>query len=339
MKTKKKPDVEYLDDYNSAHDKVEETLNVPSQYIPLISGVNDSIIRYLENHFQSDIYVGEDEIVFQASSDSSKQLVKVFDNLLSMAKQQGHIPFEEVRLLVDQVEQDNLLQSDVRVKNSIKIQRIGKKIEPKTENQVKYFDAMTKYDLTICYGPAGTGKTYLAVGFALQQLLAGTYKRIILTRPVVEAGEKLGFLPGDFIEKISPYLRPLYDSIFDIVGPKTYEYLIHSSIIEIIPLAYMRGRTLNDAIIILDEAQNATYSQLKMFLTRMGFYSKVIITGDVTQVDLEKRNDSGLMPIINLFHTIETIAIIEFSKKDIVRHPLVRQMLNVLEDYEQNKNR
>ncbi len=313
----------------------EEKIKVPSNIIPIINGINDSIIRYLENHFNIDIYISEDEYIIQGLTEKLNYAIPIFENLISIAKKNGHIPFDEVRLLVEQAEQDNLLNPENRTKSSIKLQRIGKKIEPKTENQIHYFDSMTNYDLTICYGPAGTGKTYLAVGFALQQLFMNNYKRIILTRPVVEAGEKLGFLPGDFIEKISPYLKPLYDSIFDIVGPQTYEYLIHSDIIEIIPLAYMRGRTLNDAIIILDEAQNATYSQLKMFLTRMGFHSKVIITGDITQIDLEKKSDSGLSSIIELFKSIDDISIIEFMKKDIIRHSLVRKMLNVLEDYEQ----
>lgn len=313
----------------------EDKIKVPSNIIPIINGINDSIIRYLENHFNVDIYIGEDEYIIQGYAEKLDLVLPIFDHLISIAKKNGHIPFDEVRLLVEQVEQNNLINSEHKIKNTIKLQRIGKKIEPKTENQIHYFESMTNYDLTICYGPAGTGKTYLAVGFALQQLFMNNYKRIILTRPVVEAGEKLGFLPGDFIEKISPYLKPLYDSIFDIVGAQTYEYLIHSDIIEIIPLAYMRGRTLNDAIIILDEAQNATYSQLKMFLTRMGFHSKVIITGDITQIDLEKKSDSGLSLIIELFRSIKDIAIIEFGKKDIIRHSLVRKMLYVLEEYEQ----
>ncbi|HPC38654.1 MAG TPA: PhoH family protein [Exilispira sp.] len=313
----------------------EGKIKVDSNLIPIINGINDSIIRYLEKYFDIDIYIGDDEYIIQGYPEKLSLIISIFENLVSIAKKNGHIPFDEVRLLVEQAQQNNLLTSENRIKNSIKLQRIGKKIEPKTENQIHYFESMANYDLTICYGPAGTGKTYLAVGFALQQLFLNNYKRIILTRPVVEAGEKLGFLPGDFIEKISPYLKPLYDSIFDIVGSQTYEYLIHSDIIEIIPLAYMRGRTLNDAIIILDEAQNATYSQLKMFLTRMGFHSKVIITGDITQIDLEKKSDSGLSSIIELFKSIKEISIIEFEKKDIIRHSLVRKMLNVLEEYEQ----
>ncbi|MFN3412057.1 MAG: PhoH family protein [Exilispira sp.] len=317
----------------------EDKIKVPGNIIPIVSGINDSIIRYLENHFNLDIYIGEDEYIVQGESEKIILVHSIFDHLIEIAKKNGHIPFDEVRLLVEQVDQNNLITSENRIKNTIKLQKIGKKIEPKTENQIHYFDSMTNYDLTICYGPAGTGKTYLAVGFAIQQLFMNNYKRIILTRPVVEAGEKLGFLPGDFIEKISPYLKPLYDSIFDIVGAKTYDYLIHSDIIEIIPLAYMRGRTLNDAIIILDEAQNATYSQLKMFLTRMGFHSKVIITGDITQIDLERKSDSGLSLIIELFRSIKEISIIEFNKKDIIRHSLVRKMLYVLEDYEQKLQR
>ncbi len=317
----------------------EGKIQVSNNLIPIINGINDSIIRYLENHFNIDIYIGDDEYIIQAKSEILNTVTSIFENIISIAKKNGHIPFDEVRLLVEQAEQNNLLSSDHRAKNSIKLSRIGKKIEPKTENQIHYFESMTNFDLTICFGPAGTGKTYLAVGFALQQLFMNNYKRIILTRPVVEAGEKLGFLPGDFIEKISPYLKPLYDSIFDIVGSQTYEYLIHSDIIEIIPLAYMRGRTLNDAIIILDEAQNATYSQLKMFLSRMGFHSKVIVTGDITQIDLERKNDSGLSSIIELFKTIEGISIIEFEKKDIIRHSLVRKMLSVLEEYEQKLQR
>ena len=210
----------------------------------------------------------------------------------------------------------------------------GKSIAPRTETQRAYVQAMRDHDMVIGVGPAGTGKTFLAVAYALAELQAGRFNKIILTRPVVEAGEKLGFLPGDFYEKVHPYLRPLYDAFFTVVGPDRLRLMREDEIVEIVPLAYMRGRTLEDSIIILDEAQNTTPEQMKMFLTRMGNNSKMIINGDLTQIDLDNKSRSGLVKIEHILKNIPGIQFVWFKKEDIVRHHLVQKILAAYEVYE-----
>jgi phosphate starvation-inducible PhoH-like protein len=196
-----------------------------------------------------------------------------------------------------------------------------------------------KKDLVFCIGPAGSGKTYLAIASALAYLFDKKVERIILTKPVVEAGEKLGFLPGTFLEKVDPHFRPLYDALYDLIEVEKVTRLIENNIIEIAPLAYMRGRTLNDSFIILDEAQNTTYSQMKMFLTRMGFNSKVVITGDITQIDIENPKESGLVKAIKILKNIEDIGIVELNKVDIVRNPIVQKIVEAYENFENIKKK
>jgi len=207
----------------------------------------------------------------------------------------------------------------------------GKEIAPKTTNQRLYVDAIRDHDLTFGIGPAGTGKTYLAMAMAVADLFRGKYSRIILTRPAVEAGEKLGFLPGDLAEKVNPYLRPLYDALHDMVSLEKAQTMIERGTIEVAPLAFMRGRTLNNAFVILDEAQNTTREQMKMFLTRLGFESKAVITGDITQVDLPTAQVSGLHDAWKILQSIEGIAFIEFEDRDVVRHPLVKRIITAYE--------
>ncbi|MCX8095233.1 MAG: PhoH family protein [Caldisericia bacterium] len=215
----------------------------------------------------------------------------------------------------------------------------GKKIKPKSENQKKYIEMIRKKDLVFCIGPAGSGKTYLAIASALSYLFDKRVERIILTKPVVEAGEKLGFLPGTFLEKVDPHFRPLYDALYDLVEVEKITRLIENNIIEIAPLAYMRGRTLNDSFIILDEAQNTTYSQMKMFLTRMGFNSKVVITGDITQIDIDNPKDSGLVKAIKILKNLDEIGIVELEKIDIVRNPIVQKIVEAYENFENYKKK
>ena len=201
-------------------------------------------------------------------------------------------------------------------------------IEPRGSNQQGYVQAIMNYDINFGIGPAGTGKTYLAVACAVQALTSGDVQRIILVRPVVEAGEKLGFLPGDLAQKIDPYLRPLYDALFEMLGIETVTKMLESNVIEVAPLAYMRGRTLNDAYIILDESQNTTREQMKMFLTRIGFGSTVVVTGDTSQIDLPRSTQSGLVQVVNVLRNVQELGFTFFESKDVVRHPLVQRIID-----------
>ena len=212
-------------------------------------------------------------------------------------------------------------------------------VRPRTDGQARYVRAMRDHDLTLCVGPAGTGKTYLAVGMAVSMLRQSAVKKIVLVRPAVEAGERLGFLPGDIVAKVNPYLRPLFDALNDMMEPEQVKRYMENDIIEIVPLAYMRGRTLNQAVIILDEGQNTTVPQMKMFLTRMGNGSKIIVTGDVTQVDLPKQTRSGLIDAVQRLRDVERIAIVYLDENDIVRHPLVQQILRAYEDERPRKKK
>lgn len=214
----------------------------------------------------------------------------------------------------------------------------GKVVRPKTVGQKKYVDAIRKNTIVLGVGPAGTGKTYLAVAMAVKAFKAHEVQKIILTRPAVEAGEKLGFLPGDLQNKVDPYLRPLYDALFDMFGAETFSKFMEKNIIEVAPLAYMRGRTLDDAFIILDEAQNTTSEQIKMFLTRLGSNSKMVITGDITQIDLPEKRKSGLIEAMKILKNIEDIAIMRFTEKDVVRHKLVQDIIRAYEDYYKNRS-
>jgi phosphate starvation-inducible PhoH-like protein len=214
----------------------------------------------------------------------------------------------------------------------------GNSIFPRTAGQRDYVKSMRDHDMVIGIGPAGTGKSFLAVAFAIAELQSGRFNKIVLTRPVVEAGEKLGFLPGDFYEKVHPYLRPLYDAFYTVLGPDRFRLLREDEVVEIVPLAYMRGRTLEDAFIILDEAQNTTPEQMKMFLTRMGKNSKVIINGDLTQIDLENKKRSGLMKIDAILKNVEGIHFVRFTGEDIIRHSLVQKILNAYDEFERSEN-
>lgn len=224
--------------------------------------------------------------------------------------------------------------SDGPMKDMIIKSVSGHAIVPRTNNQREYIKSMRDFDMVIGIGPAGTGKTFLAVAFALAELESGRFNKIVLTRPVVEAGEKLGFLPGDLYEKVHPYLRPLYDAFFTVVGPEKFRIMKEDEILEIVPLAYMRGRTLDEAIIILDEAQNTTPEQMKMFLTRMGNNSKMIINGDLTQIDLENKKRSGLLGIEQILKDVEGIRFTRFTGEDIVRHSLVQKILRAYDAFE-----
>lgn len=293
-------------------------------------GQNDHYLRELERRFHVQFFIRPSTLpsgegLTLAMRGRAPDIDKVIAALES--RRQSPIP-------VSQKEFSDPFQTDSQKKDMIVRTVNGGAITPRTAAQKEYVKSMRDYDMVIGIGPAGTGKTFLAVAFALAELQSGRYNKIVLTRPVVEAGEKLGFLPGDLYEKVHPYLRPLYDAFFTIVGPDRFRLLKEDEIIEILPLAYMRGRTLDDALIILDEAQNTTPEQMKMFLTRMGNNSKVIVNGDLTQIDLENKKRSGLVNIEKILRRIDAIHFTRFTGQDIVRHPLVSKILDA---YDQNE--
>ncbi|MEM1392076.1 MAG: PhoH family protein [Cyanobacteria bacterium P01_H01_bin.150] len=263
--------------------------------------------------------------------DLVSRLVKSLEDIWTKGNTLSVTDILTARQALDTHREDELqtLQKDVLAKT-----RRGEQIRAKTFRQRQYIEAIRKRDLTFCIGPAGTGKTFLAVVVAVQALLDNKYEKLILTRPAVEAGEKLGFLPGDLQQKVNPYLRPLYDAINEFIEPDKVPSLIERGIIEVAPLAYMRGRTLNNAFVIVDEAQNTTPAQMKMLLTRLGFHSRMVVTGDMTQTDLPSQQKSGLVTAFQILKHVEGIAFCEFSQKDVVRHALVQRIVAAYEKYE-----
>ena len=298
-----------------------------------LSGVKDENLEVLEDHFQVEISLRGDEMSIVGSQQQIEKTKKVIYSLLKLIVSGVSISRRDVIYAQKLVEKDKLDQLSELY--HIKIARTynGKLIYPKTLGQKSYYYALKNNDVVFGIGPAGTGKTYLAVVFAVAALKNNEVKKIILTRPAVEAGEKLGFLPGDLKEKVDPYLRPLYDALYDMLGVEQTEKLMEKGVIEIAPLAYMRGRTLEDAYVILDEAQNTTDNQMKMFLTRLGFRSKMIVTGDISQIDLPRNTTSGLIRALDILEGVKGISFIHLSAMDVVRHPVVQR---IIERYDGN---
>ncbi|HIP93535.1 MAG TPA: PhoH family protein [Desulfurobacteriaceae bacterium] len=296
-------------------------------------GKGDENIKKLANILDLKIGTRGSEVLIEGDKDKELIAYNFIKDLESLFKSGKKPTQEDIRLYLSQIDQKEGIKEKLEYKEIIKTYR-GRIISPKTSQQQKYVEEIEKNDITFGVGPAGTGKTYLAVAMAVKYLKEGKVARIILTRPAVEAGEKLGFLPGTLEEKISPYLRPLYDALFEMLDPDKVQTLLDRNIIEIAPLAFMRGRTLNDAFIILDEAQNTTREQMKMFLTRLGFGSKVVVTGDISQIDLPKKEESGLIEAIKILRGIKGISIIQFSRKDVVRHKLVQEIIKAYEEWE-----
>ncbi|MEG2038396.1 MAG: PhoH family protein [Oscillospiraceae bacterium] len=262
---------------------------------------------------------------------------RTIQNLIKLIKKGERLNEQNVRYVMTMVEQGTEKSLASITGDCIYVTIKGKPIKAKTVGQKQYVDAMRANTITFGVGPAGTGKTYLAVALAVKALREEKMSRIILTRPAVEAGEKLGFLPGDLQDKVDPYLRPLYDALFDMLGAESFQRYMEKGTIEVAPLAYMRGRTLDDSFIILDEAQNTTPEQMKMFLTRLGFNSRAVITGDITQIDLGENKKSGLIEAIKILRDIEDIAIIKLTEKDVVRHHLVQEIIKAYEKYDEGK--
>ena len=298
-----------------------------------LCGINNSNLKILEEMLDCSIDFHCNSILSDATDEKSDKLKSIIDLLVEMANIGVNITSRDIVYAESVIDNDltDKFLNFLRHRKPIGYTSTGKPVFAKTLKQNYYIDALTKKDLVFSIGSAGTGKTYLAVVYAVTQLKKGNVEKIILTRPAVEAGESLGFLPGDLKEKVDPYLRPLYDALYDMLGVEQTNALIEKQVIEIAPLAYMRGRTLENAFIILDEAQNSTVDQLKMFLTRLGFNSKMIITGDISQVDLPNSKKSGLKPVANLLKGLSEVSVIEFEKVDVVRHPLVAKIIEKFE--------
>ena len=302
-----------------------------------VFGNFDENVKRIEQTFDVHVTNRGTELKVSGEPEAAERACKAIEGLLSLAAKGETIDEQKVRYLIDLVSSGNEDKIGEMAKDVVCITAKGKPIKAKTLGQQRYMKAIMKNTITIGVGPAGTGKTYLAVAAAVAAFREKTVNRIILTRPAVEAGERLGFLPGDLQNKVDPYLRPLYDALFDMLGPETYQKYLEKGNIEVAPLAYMRGRTLDDSFIILDEAQNTTREQMKMFLTRLGFGSKIVITGDITQIDLPTDKTSGLKEALKVLENIPDIAICKLTASDVVRHALVQSIVAAYDKYEQAK--
>jgi phosphate starvation-inducible protein PhoH and related proteins len=301
-----------------------------------ICGFRDKNLKEIEGILGVNIIPRGNTLIVSAAAEKTEsaiRLLHIMGDHLHLKDDKYEFDEFDIKYLAKTIASGRSIEPSEIDKLKITINETGKSVTPRTINQADYLTMINKKPLTIATGPAGTGKTYLAVAQALHFLLSGRVERIILTRPAVEAGESLGFLPGDLIQKINPYLRPLYDALFDLMPYERISKLMEKGTIEVAPLAYMRGRTLNRAFIILDEAQNTTISQMKMFLTRLGNHSKIAVSGDITQIDLEAPKNSGLLNAIKVLKGIDEVGLIEFSKEDICRHPLVEKIVSAYDAY------
>lgn len=296
-----------------------------------IFGHHDENLQLVEKNYHVNIVVRDDSLVVSGEGDCVEKAAMVILQLSELSALDHQVTTREVQYTIKLVDDGHGEKIRDLAADMVIVTFRGKLVKPKTHGQKRYVDAIQNHDIVFGIGPAGTGKTYLAVAMAAKALKEKTINRLIITRPAVEAGEKLGFLPGDLQEKVNPYLRPLYDSLYDILGMDKTQKFLEKNIIEIAPLAYMRGRTLDDAFIILDEAQNTTPEQMKMFLTRLGFGSKAVITGDVTQVDLPKGQYSGLLEAKKILHSVEGISFQHLSSEDVMRHQLVQRIITAYE--------
>lgn len=313
---------------------IETILDIPIEHERNICGQFDAYLKKIERAFQCTIIERDGMIKLIGDENKVMKAKSVFNSLLKLSQRGNDITEQNVDYAIALCyteSEDQLVEID---KDVIARTALGKPVKPKTLGQKKYVDAIRSSMVTFGVGPAGTGKTYLAMAMAITAFKAQEVSRIILTRPAIEAGEKLGFLPGDLQSKVDPYLRPLYDALYQIMGAESYLSNAEKGLIEVAPLAYMRGRTLDNAYIILDEAQNTTPAQMKMFLTRIGFGSKVVVTGDLTQKDLPEGQKSGLDDAMHVLRNVEGISFMELTAQDVVRHPLVQKIVNAYDEAE-----
>jgi phosphate starvation-inducible protein PhoH and related proteins len=310
---------------------VRRTIELDNTVAAELAGSQDSVLRTLESHLDADVFLRGNVLTLEgdeAAVESGAAVVRELSDLISQGHEIAPGTVEAVARALDEHESPSEILEDVVWRHR------ATKVAPKTVNQKRYVDSIRANTITFGIGPAGTGKTFLAVALAAAALSRREVNRIILTRPAVEAGERLGFLPGDLMAKVDPYLRPLFDALHDMLDPERVSQHLERGVIEVAPLAFMRGRTLNDSFVILDEAQNTTSEQMKMFLTRLGFNSKAVVTGDVTQIDLPAGKKSGLVEALEVCGKIEGIGVAQFSEKDVVRHNLVQQIIRAYEEYD-----
>jgi phosphate starvation-inducible PhoH-like protein len=318
-----------------ADSPVTRTLSIEDrEEAVILFGPRDSHLRALRDALNVKAVYRGGELRMEGTAESVEQFERAFFQLRSIARKQGEIGDRDVAGVLEVVR-----GGTERGGAAVVATEGGRSLRTRTDGQSRYIQALQHHDVVFCVGPAGTGKTYLAVAWAVSLLKSKQVKKIVLVRPAVEAGERLGYLPGDLVAKISPYLRPLYDALADIMDPEVVKKLMESEVIEIVPLAYMRGRTLNQSCIILDEGQNATVAQMKMFLTRMGANSKIVITGDTTQTDLPRTVKSGLADAVHRLRDVEGLAIVHLDQSDIVRNPLVTRIVKAYEEEGARKRR
>ncbi|MBM3307510.1 MAG: PhoH family protein [Candidatus Eisenbacteria bacterium] len=303
----------------------------------LLLGRNDANLRMIQDSFHATVTARDNEVTVSGEDAEVRDIERILNELADLIRRGKSVWGEDVAYAIRMVRSNRGDELSRFYASGARLEGLKKPVEAKTAGQEKYVEAMRTHDIVVSIGPAGTGKTYLAVAMAVAALRAKEVERIILVRPAVEAGESLGYLPGDFQEKIAPYLRPLYDALREMMDPERVKRLTEVGTIEVIPLAYMRGRTLNDAFVILDEAQNSTMPQMKMFLTRLGFNSRAVITGDITQIDLANQDMSGLVRIQSILAGIEGIAFVYLTDADVVRHRLVREIIKAFERYAEAK--
>lgn len=307
--------------------------------LSIVFGKLDENIGLIEKELDVSIKSKNDKVLICGEEEKVEDATLLLKNLIETARKQDSLSLSDVRYSISLIKNNEKRPVSELLKDTVVYTSMGKPIRAKTLGQKRYIDAINNNDIVFGIGPAGTGKTYLAMATAVRAFKSKEVNRIILTRPAVEAGENLGFLPGDLQNKVDPYLRPLYDALFEILGHDTYNNLFEKGLIEVAPLAYMRGRTLDSAFVILDEAQNTTNEQMKMFLTRLGYGSKAIITGDVTQIDLPRGKQSGLKTVLRILAGVKGIGITYLNKNDIVRHPLVQRIIDAYEKYEKTNEK
>ncbi len=299
-------------------------------------GAHDRNLKLIEDQLGVRIVPRDDQLQVFGDEQAAEDTVELLERLLAIIRHRHTLSDQDLKYALQAVQREAAEDADVLLAEPLLITPRGKPIRPKTAGQMEYVRAMTQNDVVFCIGPAGTGKTYLAMAMAVRAMKEGSVSRIVLTRPIVEAGEELGFLPGDVMEKVGPYLRPLYDALIDVMGADRLQRHLRRGTIEVVPLAYMRGRTINDAVIVLDEAQNTSTGQTKMALTRMGLGSRMIVTGDITQVDLPQSAQSGLVHAIEVLGAVPGIAVCRLTGHDIVRHDLVQQIVEAYDQAQAN---